>query len=57
MEESREYVKHAHTIQSQLIGVDERTCKIPLNLITLHSQDNQIKAKVCLLYKSYPADD
>ena len=46
MEESREYVKHAHTIQTQLIGLDEGTGKLPVNLITVHSQDHLMNAMV-----------
>ncbi|SUX76347.1 PTS system N,N'-diacetylchitobiose-specific transporter subunit IIA [Citrobacter freundii] len=33
MMESREYVKQAHKIQTQLIGIDEGTGKLPVNLI------------------------
>lgn len=46
MEESREYVKHAHTIQTQLIGLDEGTGKLPVNLITVHSRDHLMNAMV-----------
>ncbi|STD24868.1 PTS system lactose/cellobiose-specific transporter subunit IIA [Enterobacter asburiae] len=46
LEESREYVKHAHTIQTQLIGFDEGTGKLPVNLITVHSQDHLMNAMV-----------
>jgi PTS system cellobiose-specific IIA component len=46
MEESREYVKHAHKIQTQLIGMDEGTGKLPVNLITVHSQDHLMNAMV-----------
>ena len=46
MEESREFVKHAHTIQTKLIGMDEGTGKLPVNLITVHSQDHLMNAMV-----------
>jgi len=46
MEESREFVKHAHKIQTQLIGLDEGTGKLPVNLITVHSQDHLMNAMV-----------
>ena len=44
--ESREYVKQAHKIQTQLIGIDEGTGKLPVNLITVHSQDHLMNAMV-----------
>ncbi|MEX1761416.1 PTS lactose/cellobiose transporter subunit IIA, partial [Escherichia coli] len=37
---------HAHTIQTQLIGLDEGTGKLPVNLITVHSQDHLMNAMV-----------
>lgn len=46
MEESREFVKHAHKIQTQLIGLDEGSGKLPVNLITVHSQDHLMNAMV-----------
>lgn len=46
MQESREFVKHAHKIQTQLIGLDEGTGKLPVNLITVHSQDHLMNAMV-----------
>ena len=46
MAESREFVKHAHTIQTQLIGIDEGSGKLPVNLITVHSQDHLMNAMV-----------
>ncbi|EKY3120717.1 PTS lactose/cellobiose transporter subunit IIA [Cronobacter turicensis] len=46
MEESHEFVKHAHKIQTQLIGLDEGTGKLPVNLITVHSQDHLMNAMV-----------
>ncbi|HCJ6376344.1 MULTISPECIES: PTS lactose/cellobiose transporter subunit IIA [Citrobacter] len=46
MTESREFVKQAHKIQTQLIGIDEGTGKLPVNLITVHSQDHLMNAMV-----------
>ena len=46
MEESREFVKLAYGIHTQLIGIDEGTGKLPVNLITVHSQDHLINAMV-----------
>ncbi|MBV8043130.1 PTS lactose/cellobiose transporter subunit IIA [Pluralibacter sp.] len=46
MDESHDFVKHAHTIQTQLIGLDEGTGKLPVNLITVHSQDHLMNAMV-----------
>ncbi|MGS6215628.1 PTS lactose/cellobiose transporter subunit IIA, partial [Enterobacter intestinihominis] len=45
MEESREYVKHAHSIQTELIGLDEGTRKLPVYLITVHTQDHPVSYK------------
>ena len=46
MAESHEFVKHAHKIQTQLIGLDEGSGKLPVNLITVHSQDHLMNAMV-----------
>ncbi|MGS6446872.1 PTS lactose/cellobiose transporter subunit IIA [Enterobacter intestinihominis] len=46
MEETRVYVKHAQTIQTELIGLDEGTGKITVNQITVHSQDYLMNAMV-----------
>ena len=46
MAESREYVKQAHAIQTKLIGLDEGSGKLPVNLITVHSQDHLMNAMV-----------
>ena len=46
MAESHEFVKHAHKIQTQLIGMDEGSGKLPVNLITVHSQDHLMNAMV-----------
>lgn len=46
MEESKEFVKHAHKIQTQLISLDEGSGKLTVNLITVHSQDHLMNAMV-----------
>ena len=46
MTESHEFVKHAHKIQTQLIGMDEGSGKLPVTLITVHSQDHLMNAMV-----------
>ncbi len=46
MAESHDFVKQAHKIQTQLIGFDEGTGKLPVNLITVHSQDHLMNAMV-----------
>lgn len=46
MKESRHYVKLAHSIQTQLISSDEGAGKIPVTLITVHSQDHLMNAMV-----------
>ena len=46
MADSHEFVKHAHKIQTQLIGLDEGSGKLPVNLITVHSQDHLMNAMV-----------
>lgn len=46
MAQSREFVKQAHKIQTQLIGMDEGSGKLPVNLITVHSQDHLMNAMV-----------
>ena len=46
MTQSREFVKQAHTIHTQLIGMDEGSGKLPVNLITVHSQDHLMNAMV-----------
>ncbi|MEH4695564.1 PTS lactose/cellobiose transporter subunit IIA [Atlantibacter hermannii] len=46
MTQSREFVKQAHKIQTQLIGMDEGSGKLPVNLITVHSQDHLMNAMV-----------
>lgn len=32
--------KRAHTVQTELIGLDEGTGKVPVNLIMVHAQDH-----------------
>ncbi len=44
MAESHELVKHAHKIQTQLIGMDEGSGKLPVNLI-VHSRDHLMNAR------------
>ncbi|WP_165463611.1 PTS lactose/cellobiose transporter subunit IIA [Atlantibacter sp.] len=46
MVQSRDFVKQAHKIQTQLIGMDEGSGKLPVNLITVHSQDHLMNAMV-----------
>lgn len=46
MTQSREFVKQAHKIQTQLISMDEGSGKLPVNLITVHSQDHLMNAMV-----------
>ena len=46
MADSHEFVKHAHKIQTQLIGLDEGSGKLPVNLIIVHSQDHLMNAMV-----------
>ena len=46
MAESQQAVKHAHHIQTQLIGLDEGCGKLPINLITVHAQDHLMNAMV-----------
>jgi PTS system cellobiose-specific IIA component len=40
LEESREFVNAAHTIQTQLIGEDEGEGKVKMTLIMVHAQDH-----------------
>ncbi|MCE0493164.1 PTS lactose/cellobiose transporter subunit IIA [Vibrio salinus] len=37
---STESLKRAHTVQTKLIGLDEGTGKVPVNLIMVHAQDH-----------------
>lgn len=46
MVESRQAVSHAHSMQTELIGMDEGCGKIPVNLITVHAQDHLMNAMV-----------
>jgi len=46
MTESHEFVKHAHKIQTQLIGMHEGSGKLTVNLITVHSQDHLMNPMV-----------
>jgi len=42
--ESTEAAKRAHSVQTQLIGMDEGEGKVPLNLIMVHAQDHIMTA-------------
>lgn len=46
LEQSSDYVKQAHKIQTQLIGLDEGSGKIAVTLIVVHSQDHLMNAMV-----------
>ncbi len=46
MAESKQSVKKAHSIQTQLIGLDEGCGKLTINLITVHAQDHLMNAMV-----------
>ncbi|MFI8417349.1 PTS lactose/cellobiose transporter subunit IIA [Serratia sp. NPDC078593] len=46
MAESKEAVKQAHRIQTQLISLDEGSGKLAMNLITVHAQDHLMNAMV-----------
>lgn len=46
MAESRQAVKQAHRIQTQLIGMDEGCGKLTITLITVHAQDHLMNAMV-----------
>ena len=40
LEESTVASKRAHVVQTQLIGLDQGTGKVPVNLIMVHAQDH-----------------
>ncbi len=40
LQESTEASKRAHTVQTQLIGMDQGSGKVPVNLIMVHAQDH-----------------
>ncbi|TPG60747.1 PTS lactose/cellobiose transporter subunit IIA [Ewingella americana] len=44
---SDDAARKAHKVQTQLIGLDEGTGKIPVNLIMVHSQDHLMTAMLC----------
>ncbi|CAI1084781.1 PTS lactose/cellobiose transporter subunit IIA [Serratia entomophila] len=46
MAESKAWVKKAHLIQTELIGMDEGCGKLAINLITVHAQDHLMNAMV-----------
>ncbi|QTF06494.1 PTS lactose/cellobiose transporter subunit IIA [Brenneria izadpanahii] len=39
--------RKAHQIQTELIGADEGSGKIPVNLILVHAQDHLMNAMLC----------
>ncbi len=47
LQASDEAARKAHKVQTQLIGMDEGTGKIPVNLIMAHSQDHLMTAMLC----------
>ncbi|TKI06003.1 PTS lactose/cellobiose transporter subunit IIA [Martelella alba] len=47
MEESRQAARRAHAIQTRLIGLDEGSGKIPVNLILAHAQDHLMTTMLC----------
>jgi PTS system cellobiose-specific IIA component len=40
LEESTAASKRAHLVQTELIGLDEGTGKVPVNLVMVHAQDH-----------------
>ncbi|CAI0969820.1 PTS lactose/cellobiose transporter subunit IIA [Serratia ficaria] len=46
MAESKAWVKKAHLIQTELIGLDEGCGKLAITLITVHAQDHLMNAMV-----------
>jgi len=42
--QSTEASKRAHTVQTELIGLDEGSGKVPVNLIMVHAQDHIMTA-------------
>lgn len=46
MAESKRTVTQAHQIQTRLIGLDEGSGKLAINLITVHAQDHLMNAMV-----------
>lgn len=42
--QSTEASKRAHTVQTELIGMDEGEGKVPVNLIMVHAQDHIMTA-------------
>ncbi|WP_437611292.1 PTS lactose/cellobiose transporter subunit IIA [Erwinia sp. V71] len=47
LQASVEAAKGAHRIQTQLIGADEGTGKVPVTLIMVHAQDHLMNAMLC----------
>ncbi|MHA2937121.1 PTS lactose/cellobiose transporter subunit IIA [Vibrio sp. RC27] len=40
LDDANAAAKRAHTVQTQLIGMDQGTGKVPVNLIMVHAQDH-----------------
>lgn len=47
MKKSQQFSIEAHGIQTKLIGLDEGSGKVPLNLLMVHSQDHLMTAMLC----------
>jgi PTS system cellobiose-specific IIA component len=47
LEASQLAAREAHKVQTQLIGVDEGSGKIPMTLIMVHAQDHLMTAMLC----------
>lgn len=47
MKKSQQFSIAAHGIQTKLIGLDEGSGKVPLNLLMVHSQDHLMTAMLC----------
>ncbi|RWR01477.1 hypothetical protein ED28_13365 [[Pantoea] beijingensis] len=46
MSASKQAVSEAHKMQTELIGMDEGSGKLPVTLITVHAQDHLMNAMV-----------
>ncbi len=47
LQASQNAAREAHKIQTQLIGLDEGSGKIPMTLIMVHAQDHLMTAMLC----------
>lgn len=47
LQEASQAAREAHRIQTALIGADEGSGKIPVNLILVHAQDHLMNAMLC----------